>query len=157
MSMMYSRLEPSIEMLSLVDVARPPETEEPPAVSVSAPLATSQPALRTGAPSVLPPLPPPLALPPLEAPPLVLPPLAVPPPEAAPPLAVPPLALPPLELPPVPAPPVDEPPLAVPPLAVVPPEDAPPEPAKSEGVFPPVLHPANTARPRERRLMRLKR
>src|SRR5688572_19825665 len=86
MSMMYSRFEPPLLMLSLVDVGRPLAIDEPPAVSFSAPSLTLHPLLgRTSpGPPVLPPLPPlPMpSLPPVEE----LPPLALPPP--APPLEV---------------------------------------------------------------------
>ena len=138
--MMYSRLEPPLVILSLVEVARPLATDMPPVVNVFAPSLTPQPLLGTAAPPLPFPPPPPLELPPVEAPPVELPPAAVPPealpplavpplavpPLAVPPLAVPPLAAPPLALPPVDEPPVDEPPAALPPVATadppVPPE-----------------------------------
>src|SRR5690349_13809578 len=81
MSMMYSRVDPSLNlMLSLVDVARPLMTDMPPVVIVFAPFVMPQPLLGTAplAPPAAPP--PPLApeLPPVEAPP-ALPPAALPP------------------------------------------------------------------------------
>src|SRR6187402_2579232 len=100
MSMMYSRLEPPLVILTLVDVARPLATDMPPVVMVFTPSFTVQPLLGTGAvPLGVPPppaLPPVLELPPVEAPPRpALPPPAVPP-EALPPPAIALPAVPPL-------------------------------------------------------------
>src|SRR5450432_2775690 len=128
MSTMYSRLIPPLVILSVVDVARPFETDMPPVVSIFAPSVTVQPLLGAAAlpPAVPPPAPLAPELPPVEVPP-ALPPAAVPPeampPLAVPPLAVPPLGVPPLALPAVAEPPVDEPPVeppvALPPVAAV--------------------------------------
>src|SRR4051794_24904730 len=49
MSMMYSRLEPPLVILSLVDVGRPLEIDMPPVVSVFAPSLTLQPLLGSAA------------------------------------------------------------------------------------------------------------
>src|SRR5690349_17882245 len=113
MSMMYSRLEPPLVILSRVDVGRPFATDIPPVVSVFAPSMTPQPLLGTGA---LLPSPPPL--PPLGAPPAPEPPPATAPPEALPPLAEPPPGIPPLAAPPLVIPPVVVPPVTTPPVAV---------------------------------------
>src|SRR6185503_11110275 len=96
MSMMYSRVVPSLNlMLSLVDVARPFATDMPPVVSVFAPSLTPHPLLGTAALPLpaAPPPPPAPELPPVEAPP-ELPPVETPP--ELPPAALPPVALPPL-------------------------------------------------------------
>src|SRR5450631_769638 len=142
MSMMYSW--PAV-VLSLVDVARAPETDEPPVVSVFAPSVLPHPALGAAAPP-LPapppsmPLPPPPVLPPAAAPPLT-PASTGPPPE---PLAPPDCddVFPPVAVdPPNPVtPPVDDwPPGPLPPVAVLPPdaEDPPVPDRPPELVVPP--------------------
>src|SRR5512133_3363379 len=124
MSMMYSRLDPPLVILSLVDVGRPFAIDEPPVVSVFWPLVLPQPLLGTA----VPPAAPPLAVPPPRAPPFAAPPFALAPPAALLPVAAPPFPVPPVTL----APPaallpvaVVAPPFAVP-LRVLPPFAAPP-------------------------------
>src|SRR5437763_14830178 len=84
MSTMYSRFIPPLVIVSLVDVGFALMTDEPPVVSVFAPLVMPHPALGTGAllpPAPPTPLPPVPALPPVEPPPPPRPPAALPDPE----------------------------------------------------------------------------